>query len=44
MKTSDWMQVMTSNRFYFQETEEELAEMEEYKEARTILDSAKLEG
>uniref|UniRef100_A0A8C1DBA1 Tubulin-specific chaperone A n=1 Tax=Cyprinus carpio carpio TaxID=630221 RepID=A0A8C1DBA1_CYPCA len=26
------------------EAEEELAEMEEYKEARTILDSAKLEG
>ncbi|XP_018918745.1 tubulin-specific chaperone A-like [Cyprinus carpio] len=26
------------------EAEEELAEMEEYKEARTVLDSAKLEG
>ncbi|XP_016359573.1 tubulin-specific chaperone A-like [Sinocyclocheilus anshuiensis] len=26
------------------ETEEELAEMEEYKEARTVLDSVKLEG
>lgn len=28
----------------FQETEEELAESEEYKEARSILDSVKLEG
>lgn len=35
---------MTSNHFYFQETEEELAETEEYKEARTVLDSVKLEG
>ncbi|XP_024252908.1 tubulin-specific chaperone A isoform X2 [Oncorhynchus tshawytscha] len=27
-----------------QETEEDLAEAEEYKEARTVLDSVKLEG
>lgn len=30
--------------FVFQETEEDLAEAEEYKEARTMLDSVKLEG
>ncbi len=28
----------------FQETEEDLGETEEYKEARNILDSVKLEG
>lgn len=28
----------------FQETEEDLAESEEYKEARGVLDSVKLEG
>jgi hypothetical protein len=28
----------------FQETEEDLAEAVEYKEARTVLDSVKLEG
>lgn len=28
----------------FQETEEDLGESEEYKEARNILDSVKLEG
>lgn len=28
----------------FQETEEELSESEEYKEAKNILDSVKLEG
>lgn len=28
----------------FQETEEDLAELEEYKEARNMLDSVKLEG
>lgn len=44
IKTPDWVQAMTSKRFYFQETEEELAEAEEYKEARTVLDSVKLEG
>ncbi len=44
IKTPDWVQAMTSKCFYFQETEEELAEAEEYKEARTVLDSVKLEG
>lgn len=29
---------------FFQETEEDLAESEEYKEARNMLDSVKLEG